>query len=347
VGGNYSTVPSAGSIYDPGDPLMFCERERCRYVFHEKSVSSLESDALNILTVFTSRSMDVSSQCQAWSVTEGGESTSTSIVVATEEGDTTIPIPLAFGLDATIYMVNTTNTCGPGCSSISAFEASTKDPWYYRCNVTVGEVSNATLPEHKIGENVAEIAAGSIALQGYGVSSFNDTILQQQVYPAESLYGVALNGSTQAMSALLSRFAVGAIAGIAENNKALLRRGEEPARGTKLNITHPALIVFIFLLLIGLQLVLEVAVALVANRVVTPEDTPVGVAQVLRAMIEGRTGLEPEFPRNPFSEPLWIYRCPESAQPGVYDLYMEPSFRHHAADDDVEMEEVSRKAEGR
>jgi hypothetical protein len=325
---------------------MFCELERCRYVFHEKSLSSLQSDALNVLAVFTSRSIDVSSTCQAWPVTAGGSSTTTSITVATEQGDLDVSIPLAFGLNATIYMINTTNTCGPGCSPISAFEASSTDPWYYRCNVTVSEVSNATLPEHKIGTNVSEIAAGSIALQGYGVLSFNDTILQQQVYPSESLYGVALNGSTQDMSSLLSRFTVGAIAGIAENNKALLLRGQEPARGTKLNITHPALIVFIFLLLISLQLVLEVAVALVANRVVTPEDTPVGIAQVLRAMIEGRTGLEPEFPRNASSEPLWIYRCPESARPGIYDLYMEPSFRYQETDDDVEMDEVSQKAGG-
>ena len=325
---------------------MFCELEKCRYVFHEKSVSSLKSDALNILTVFTSRSIDVSSTCQSWPVTKGGSSTTTSITVATDQGDTDVPIPMAFGLNATMYMVNTTDTCGVGCIPLSAFEASLTDPWYYQCNVTVNEVSNATLPQHKIGANVSEIAAGSIALQGYGVLSFNDTILQQQVYPSESLYGFALNGSTQEMSALLSRFTIGAIAGIAENNKALLLRGEEPSRGTKLNITHPGLIIFIFLLLITLQLVLEVAVALVANRVVTPEDTPVGVAQVLRAMIEGRTGLEPEYPRNPASEPLWIYRCPESTRPGIYDLFMEPSFRYQETDEDVEMHEVSRKAGG-
>lgn len=325
---------------------MFCERAGCRYAFHEKSASSTRSDSLNILTVFTSRSIDASTKCQAWPVVEGGESTGTSVIVSTEQGNKTIPIPVAFGLSATMYMVNTTETCGPGCSIISAFESSSTDPWYYNCNVTVSEVANATLPQHKISKNVSEIAAGSIALQGYGVLSFNDTIWQYQVYPAESLYGLAQEGSTDSMSFLISRFTIGAIAGIAENNAPVLLPGEEPERGTKLSITHPGLIIMIFLLLIILQLILEIAVALVANKVVTPDDTPVGLAQVLRAMIEGRTGLEAEYPRNPSTEPLWIYKCPQSAEPGIYDLYMEPNFRIQETDHDVEMEEVRSKMGG-
>jgi hypothetical protein len=319
---------------------MFCEVGKCRYAFHETSASSTADDDLNILTVFTWRSIDASSTCQAWPVIEGGDSSGASITVDTEQGNMTIAIPTPFGLDATMYMVNTTETCGPGCSQISAFESSPTEPWFYRCNVTVSKVANATRPEHEVNTNLSDIAASAIALQGYGVLSFNDTVLQQQVYPAESLYGVALNGSTEEMASLLSRFTIGAIAGIAENNNALQRSGTEPRRGTKLSITHPGLIALIFLLLTVLQLFLEVAVALVSNRVVTPDDTPVAIALVLRTMVESRTGLEADYPRNRPAEPLWIYRCPLSAKPGIYDLHMESSFRIQETDHDVEMEEV-------
>ena len=79
-----------------------------------------------------------------------------------------ITIPYAGGSNQTTFITNpNTYDCGPGCSTVHAFEASDTRPWWYECNITVSPVNNATLPQHQMGQPLAHMAAAGIALQGH------------------------------------------------------------------------------------------------------------------------------------------------------------------------------------
>lgn len=243
------------------------------------------------------------------------------IVVAMEQGDTSIDLPLAGGTNQTTYMINTTQSCGPGCSQISAFEASHTAPWYYKCNVTVSAVVNASRPEHEASLDLRFITSGAIALQGYDVSSLvNGTTLQFQTYPVESIYGAASSGNTSSMALVVSRFVIGAVATAAETNAPITLQGQAPQRGEVLEIKKYGMIYLILLGIAVTQLIMEVAVP--------PKDT-VGQAQVLRSLMGGpakRVSLNPpgtNFSSRKFTGELWIHRTAATETEDIFDCYME------------------------
>ncbi|KAF9876820.1 hypothetical protein CkaCkLH20_05666 [Colletotrichum karsti] len=325
-----SKVPSARAIYVASDPLMFCDDVYCKYVFHETSTSSIKDDDTNPMTVATNRSVNSTASCASWRVTSGGNGTTTNITVALENGGTqTIDIPYRGGTNQSTFMTNSEFDCGEGCSIVSVLEASDTAPWYYSCNVTVGQVANATRLEHELGMNLTDLAAAGIALQGYAVSSLlNDTNFQYQSYPAESVFGTPMEGNNGVMQVLLARFAIGVVAIAAENNADIILEGTMPLKGTKLNVSHWNMIHLILVLTASLQLTLGIAAAVIANRVVVPGEGAVEVAQVMRAMAirermangdageKGSSGTK--------SNSLWIYRDTlVSKDDGIYDLHME------------------------
>ena len=122
----------------------------------------------------------------------------------------------------------------------------------YQCNITVGDVANATRPEETASANLTALASGAIALQGYAVSSLaGGAEIQFQSYPAESVFGRPHNGDVTSMAGLVSRFSIGALAAIAETNKPLRVMGMAPESGTVLDITHRE---YVLLILQGLGL---------------------------------------------------------------------------------------------
>ncbi|TDZ13412.1 hypothetical protein C8035_v004432 [Colletotrichum spinosum] len=331
-------VPPARAIYVPSDPLMFCSADLCKYVFHETSTSSITDKNANPVTIATNRSVNSTAACAAWPVTQGGNGTSSTITVGLANGggggggsSYNVSIPVRGGTEQTTFMTDATFTCGPGCSIVSAFEASDAAPWYYTCNVTVGAVANATRPEHDVGADLADLAAAGIALQGYAASSLvNDTSFQYQTYPAESVFGTPMNGSAADLQAMLARFAIGVVAIAAESNSDVTVEGTMPMKGTKLNVSHWGVIHVILILTASLQLLLGVAAALVANRVVVPEGGAVEVAQVMRTMAirdrmtNGGAGEKGASSVVPQGKSLWIYRDTlVSKEEGIYDLHME------------------------
>ncbi|KAK2028761.1 hypothetical protein LX32DRAFT_663660 [Colletotrichum zoysiae] len=333
--GTVEDAPSARAIFVPGDPLMFCSESLCKYVFHETSQESIANNNTNPVTVATDRSISSTSACTAWPVTSGGDGTSPKITVAlANNGRFDLDLPVQGGTDQTTFMTNTGSNCGPGCAVLSAFEASNTSPWYYNCNVTVGQVANATLPEHQVGWDLTALAAAAIALQGYAASSLaNDTDFQYQTYPAESIFGAPMNGRTEVLQGLLSKFAIGVIAVAAENNDKYVVEGTMPLKGTKLNVSHWNFINLILILTATLQLTLGVAAALVANRVVVPDGGAVEMAQVMRTMaIRDRTALsdlgEKGTAGRPRATSLWIYRDHLVSKDGLYDLHMEEQRFH-------------------
>ncbi|KAJ0373816.1 hypothetical protein COL26b_008016 [Colletotrichum chrysophilum] len=329
-------VPSARAIYVESDPLMFCDENLCKYVFHETSTSSIKDDDTNPMTVCTNRSINVTSSCTSWPVISGGSGNTTNVTVALDNGNTyDLYIPVPGGSDQSTFMTNSQFDCGTGCSIVSVFEASATSPWYYSCNVSVHEVANATLPEHYVGTNLTELATAAIALQGYAASSLaNDTNFQYQTYPAESIFGTPMNGTNQVMQMILNRFTIGVVAIAALNNPSLTLEGTMPMKGTKLNVSHWNMIHMILLLTAVLQLALGLAAALVANRVVVPDGGAVEMAQVMRSMaIQDRRANEEALEKGLTTEGAkgskWIYRDTlVSKDAGIYDLHMEEQTFH-------------------
>jgi len=227
--------------------------------------------------------------CNSWPVIEGGNGTTLNIIIMLDSSGNTSnkTIPVTGGVDQTTYFTNTNTDCGPGCSKISAFEASAVSSWYYECNVTVGKVTNSTRKEHEVGVHLTQMASGAIALQGYGTSSLtNNTDLQFQVYPAESIYGALQNGSTEEMGLVMAEFAIGVVGVAAQYNPSIIVPGDQPQAGVTLNVTLWKYVHLSLGLIGGMQLLLFIMTAFVANRVVVKNDSHLAIARLLGPIVE-------------------------------------------------------------
>ncbi|KAF6807436.1 hypothetical protein CSOJ01_08165 [Colletotrichum sojae] len=335
-------IPEIGAIWTPSDPLMFCDADHCKYIFHEKSVH-LDTDGDgdidhvddddggspgSLMVVTTNRSLDSSATCRSWRVAIGGDGAQDSISLeASGDGPR--------GVSQTTFMTNTSQSCGGGCATVSAFEAAGPgQSWYYVCNVTVSRVGNGTLPEHEASPELRSMAAASIALQGSGVSSLDSDDIQYQVYPAESVFGLPIKGLNDSMAMLMARFAIGTVAICGQSNSPIVIDGFAPVKGFQLVVDHWD---YIYMILVSIalgQLVLAVATACIAGRIEIPEGGPIAMAQVLRPIAhklkssdKADTMLSSDGPGG-----MWIYRAVETGEMGVYDLLMEERASGYSTD---------------
>ncbi|KAF3352422.1 Protein pyrABCN [Verticillium dahliae VDG1] len=215
-------------------------------------------------------------------------------------GARNVTLPVLGGSDQSTFFTDTMAPCGPTCGSVSVFEASSSSPWLYECNTTVGTPTNASLPEHALGDDLVWMVAMAVALQGYSTTAADEDLqVQGIVYPAATYWGTPMSGSSDALALLMSRFAIGVLGMAAQSNTALFVWGDAPTIGQKLNMEHWDMIHLIMVLTAGLQLVLGTAAALTAHRVVVPEGGPGGDVKT-----------------------AWVYRN-KYVGDGVYDLYME------------------------
>ncbi|KAF2014040.1 hypothetical protein BU24DRAFT_350434 [Aaosphaeria arxii CBS 175.79] len=329
--GTPDDLPQEGQLWSPSNPLVYCGVDQCEYFFHEKNAPapSVEKDDVISLTVITSRRLNSTGTCKSWTVIEGGDGTKDNITIATNPGRKNISIPIHGGVDQTTFMTNVSESCGPGCRTVFAFEAANASSWYYECNITVGTVVGATRPEHEVGDDVRSAAAAAIALQGFEVSSLvNDRMIQYHTYPAETIFGSPCVGTTSLMEMLMAYFAIGVVAVTAENNDELVIEGIAPKRGSTLNVDHWDYIGVILGMLTMAQLTLEVAAVIVARNVVVPTGGPMAVAQVLRPIAFQVAPEMSDMRRTSALEDTvssrWIYRSePVASHMGTYDLYME------------------------
>ncbi|KAJ1323952.1 hypothetical protein MN608_11209 [Microdochium nivale] len=354
--GTINALPQPGSIYAPGDPIIFLgnDTSSARYVFRETSAASAAEDGTNPLAVITARYISATTACRSARVISGGDGRGANITMAASPTDPSDPTTFTLppqaangGIDQTTYLVNMTQTCGPGCVPITAFEASLTSPWFYTCNVTVSPMMGATLPEHQVSDTVRVLSAAAIALQGVSTSSLsNDSAVSQfQSFPAEAFTGLTANGNVTAMGLLLSQFAIGTVAAVAESNAPLVvTGGTAPARGEALTVKHGGIIMAILIGAVVAQLIFEVAVATWAYRVAVPPDDVVAQAQVLRQLTAAagyvREGGDEEQERGAgrlrgartkshggvrgrSDEALWIYRVTPMGSSGLLDLHLE------------------------
>lgn len=285
---------------------LFQNDTACTYVFYDSSVVANDSKVDPIM-IATDRTLSASGTCQSWPITVGGDGSSSNITVSIDGMSVDKILPVAVGTSQTTFETDPTigkqtvqtldslrytklrlvAGCGVGCSTIEAFEAATDFPWYYICNVTVSNVTNARIPEHDVGIGLLNLASAAIALQGYGASSLsNNTNSQFQSYPAESSFGVPMNGSAEGMAMQLSRFAAGVISGTAYNNPNVIVAGMEPQLGVVLSIPKWSLVHVILIITVGVQLGLFLIAAFLAHNVMIKEDSYLAIARLLRPMVE-------------------------------------------------------------
>ncbi|KAH6606999.1 hypothetical protein Trco_006152 [Trichoderma cornu-damae] len=283
--GRFDEIPRPGSLLNSDANLMYCDMSLCRYIFYEAT----PNDASYYKAVATNRSITTQATCQGWKVLRGGDGTQRTVVIG-DANRTEFTIPALNGEAQTTFMVDPDRDSGPTWGHVLAFEASARNPWFYRCNVTVGSVANARYAVQRVGVNVTSLAASAIALQGYGASaigvSTNSTRrFQFQSYPAESFYGAPQGGNTTGMGQLMAAFAVGVVAVTAQANTDVNAAGLLPLKGIELDISHWLFVHLILCLTVGLQLLLAVIAAGVASKVTVRDHSCVDLAAMLQPLV--------------------------------------------------------------
>lgn len=321
---------------------MFCGDTICHYVFYERAATSYESGDKNAddkkdeqkmrLIAATSRSINATAQCQSWPVLAASDADRDNVSLDTDGSqplNVTFPIPS--GTNQTVFQTNTAASCGTGCALITVMEIAPSASWFYNCTLVVGPVANATLPGHRIGASVRDLAARGIALTGLSPQDTADTAaLQAQNYPSQSPIGTPVEGDADIMALRLARFAIGVVAVTAENNSPVTVPGIVPRQGVTLKVDHWGYVVMILLLVTGVHFVLGAAAAVVASRVVVPRGGPVAQAQILRPVTEGLCSDRVE---GAAGTRRWKYRCEWVQSEGMYDVYMEEEPRVERGDE--------------
>jgi len=199
-----------------------------------------------------------------------------------------VSLPAIGGLDQTTYFTDPDTMCGPGCSTIEAFEASSAHPWYYCCNITVSNVKNGSIPEHQAGLSLRQMASAGIALNGYGLPSAVPSVKQAQIYASESLYGEPQEGDPEAMGRLIARFSIGvvSVASIYLGHNNLTVAGMQPRIGSRLVVDHWVFVWLIVSLLVGIQGAGFVFTAFWANRVLVKDRSFLSTARLFKPFIE-------------------------------------------------------------
>lgn len=212
----------------------------------------------------------------------------------------TVEFPnIALGLESIYYLTRpaisghttTTNgigSCGLGCSEVHVLEPAAGPPapgsfvnklqpgyFYYRCNITVE--SNAGNQQQQLRPQTAAIASQAIALSGRIHSELENSTLSGNQYFAYNFglpFGEPQNNSAAGMAQLVSRFAIGVIAAMAQTNPPVTIRGQTPKQGIQLNLNAPVAFYLILALIGGIQLVLIIFTAIVVSPIKIPEEIP-------------------------------------------------------------------------
>jgi hypothetical protein len=240
--------------------------------------------------IYSDRMINSTYSCQSFAVIGGGNGTVANLTIQkNSNGDTgNVSLPTIAGLDTTTYFTDPDSSCGDGCSIIEAFEAASTTSWYYKCNIAVGTVINAKLPEHDVGIKLREMASAGIALQGYGLNSHLPGYKQFQVYPSGSPYGIPRKGDTDGMGSNLAQFAIGVVSMAAlYTSQTFNVTGREPHIANELKVDHWNLIWMIMGLILGVQGAAFVLTAFWANRVVVKDESALATARLLRPILDG------------------------------------------------------------
>ncbi|CAI4213937.1 unnamed protein product [Parascedosporium putredinis] len=321
--------PVPRQLWYSSDPAVFCQGDN----------SSFDDPNYGLISAVSNRSINASTNCDAWPIVWGGDGGNGNITFRTDDGDLEFSVPWQGFQNRATFLLDTERDCGPRCSVINVFESSFTSPWFYECNVTIGAVANVTREIEQVGPALAQLASQSIALRGYTYTftstnattaddGDSDDELQYAVYPAETYIGQPQNGSTETMGLIISRFSVGVIAVAARDNDKISVDGHEPFVGAELTVSHWDWANAILILTAIAQVAMALVNFWVTRKVILPSNGIVDEARILRPMMveEGllRTSRARVLPKVKSTKPPseWIYRNVPMGD-GLFDLFLE------------------------
>lgn len=275
-------LPAAGTIYQPQGAMLYWSNDSAllEFVFSD----SPTGEYLGTYSVYTARSINVTYVCDSHKVTKGGSGNSSVIVV-----DGIGAVSLSTVLDSTTYFTNKDHNCESGnrCSVVEAFESSDTDPWYYKCNITMGYTQDDPKNVSYISDDMAKIATASIAQIGYTDADGQAA----QIYPRDSPWGLLNNGSTDEMGWTMGLFALATIAGASIFNPLTEYDGQAPSGGVYLHLGHPNFFYLIIGLICGCHLLFCLVVAILANRVMVGPDGHLSMSLLLKPIADALEGV--------------------------------------------------------
>ena len=167
-------------------------QQQLAYRFNEYNPSDTEK----LYPFFTNRTITAESgDCFTYNKTGTDDNDPQTITFTNGTHNDKIAIPKDYlGNEGTTYIYRgfhdpahaTIYSCGARCVWMWAYKnpsiyplESPEPPNFYQCPVSISQVKNASQPEHSISNDVAKIAAASIALQGRFVGPITDPNYQQ------------------------------------------------------------------------------------------------------------------------------------------------------------------------
>ncbi|RFU26411.1 hypothetical protein B7463_g9937, partial [Scytalidium lignicola] len=274
-------MPAAGDVYKSSNALLWYDYERnnIEFIFTETSPQS------SIFSIYTNRTLNITYSCNAYTVTKGGDGTSTTISVA-NVGDVYVSNSIQGSIT---FFTDSGNQCNnnPRCTVVQAFEASATEPWYYTCDITLGETQNDPEGLATISNRMAAIATASIAQIGYHDGRGQEA----QIYPGDSLWGLPCQGDQNLLGNTIAAFGLGSIAGAAMLNPSFTHTGQQPSQGSFLDFNHAFWFYLVLGLIAGCHLFFCIIVAIMANQVQVGPDGHLDMSMLLRPIADQLYGV--------------------------------------------------------
>jgi hypothetical protein len=275
--------PKAGEIYQPNTAMVWLDDSEgiAEFIFSDSPID----EELGSSSVYTARTINATYTCESHKVTMGSNGTTLDITVE-DLGNLTVYKNFP---GSTTYFVAKDSHCVDNvrCQVVQAFEASNTDPWYYKCNITLGRTTYDPQNVSFISDYMAQIATSSIAQTGF-VDKNGET---GETYSQDSPWGISLNGNADKMGMSMAAFTLGSIAGASIYNPYTSYAGAAPSQGVYLHLGHPYFFYLTIGLICGCHLFFLILVAVVANRVeVGPEGT-LSMALLLRPIADALYGV--------------------------------------------------------
>lgn len=284
-GYNVSTdLPKAGQLRQPQDGWVWWNNETNvqSYVFVDGNVG-----ASTVLSIYSGRSINVTYACESHEVTASGNGSFDNPTVA-DIGSVFVSQSLPY---STTFFHNENSTCpddNPRCSVIEVLETSETQPWYYKCNITVSPTQNDPQNLSFVSDQMALYASASIAQGGF-IGSFPDDsgVLQDaQIFPQSSIFGSPAKGDNNQMGLSIAYFSIGSLAIAGSYNPSKYYQGTSPTQGQQLTVGHAITFLGILFLLLLFQAIFIIIVAIWANKVKVAEDSPLGMAVLMRPVAD-------------------------------------------------------------
>lgn len=250
------------------------------------------------LVAVTDRNVSAQANCTAYDIIKGQNGNDPTIVYYNSTGGNnhTLSNIIVRGAGATVWAnprndinPNPTWTCALNrCVILVGFqfiddEKDTKtNGTLFQCAVRVGEVQGARLPEHRLDDRMAFLAAGAIGLDGF---TEDPELWVYQRYFLGTTFGQRANGNSQFMAMLASRFAIGTIATLDFDNPKVQIVGKKPWLGVLFKVNW-GLLFTILGSICATQLVLGLTAVFVSNTVIVKDDSYLSTARLLRPLVE-------------------------------------------------------------